>query len=350
MPPKRKDRGWTARLPCKRARRATSIHDLQPVQHQSAAETALSTATLEKLLLLSASSLRSHLKTHALPCSGNKATMANRLYNYFQTSGITPSTNSRNSMVPSDYTTTRNRGQSTTAISNSVKMPPSSRFRENSDNPTITASSTAAIAQSSCNIPPPAPQGNGQPLSWPESGSNFPVQLAHQLTNLFRQFMPVDSRINETASHIGPPLQPMTINNCSAISQFQASGASVVTTTCQMPSSSIQPVLAINTPVTANNSSLPGGNQLPTATDEVLSAASPTQPLTLTTNPHPIRYTSESLLMQPLPMNSYQRGIIMDSLQQSLPPVPARIKGRIIKGEYIDLTTLLPIRPCSLAM
>ena len=32
----------------------------------------------------------------------------------------------------------------------------------------------------------------------------------------------------------------------------------------------------------------------------------------------------------------------MDSLQQSLPPVPARIKKRIIKDEYKDLTTLLP--------
>ena len=222
-------------------------------------------------------------------------------------------------------------------------MPPASRLRENSDNPTITASSTAAAAQSSCNIPPPAPQENGQLLSLPDSGSNFPVQLAHQLANLFCQFMPVDSRMNEIASHMGPPLQSMTVNNRSAISQFQASSVSVVTTTCQMPSSSIQPVLAINTSVTANNLSLPGGNQLPTATDEVLHICSiHTQPLTLTTNPHPIRHTSESLLTQPLPMNSNQRGIVMDSLQQSLPPVPARIKEQIIKSEYIDLTTLLP--------
>ena len=109
---------------------------------------------------------------------------------------------------------------------------------------------------------------------------------------------------------------------------------------CHHPAFS--PMLAIITPVTANNSSLPCGNQLPTATDEALSATSPIQPLTLTTNPHPIRHTSESLLMHPLPMNSNQRGIIMDLLQQSLPPVPARIKERIIKGEYIDLTTLLP--------
>ena len=82
MPPKRKDRGRAAHSPYKRAQSATSTetstHDeLQPAQHRSAAETALSTATLEQLLLLSASSLRSHLKTYTLPSSGNKATMAN---------------------------------------------------------------------------------------------------------------------------------------------------------------------------------------------------------------------------------------------------------------------------------
>ena len=123
--------------------------------------------------------------------SSNKATMANRLYNYFHTSGITPSTKSGNSMAPSDYTTTRIRGQSKTAVGNFVEMPPASRFRENSNNPSITASSTAAAAQSSCDIPSPTPQENGELLSWPELGSNFPVQLVHQLTNLFCQFMPV---------------------------------------------------------------------------------------------------------------------------------------------------------------
>ena len=41
-------------------------------------------------------------------------------------------------------------------------------------------------------------------------------------------------------------------------------------------------------------------------------------------------------------MNSNQRGIITNSRQQSLPPVPARFKERIIKGEYIEFTALLP--------
>ena len=119
-------------------------------------------------------------------------------------------------------------------------MPPASRLRENSDNPTITASSTAAAAQSSCNIPPPALQENGQLLSWHESGSNFPVQLAHQLTNLFHQFMPVDSRMNETGSHIGPPLQPMTVNNALPVASFklQAPVLSLPPVKCHPPASS----------------------------------------------------------------------------------------------------------------
>ena len=110
-----------------------------------------------------------------------------------------------------------------------------------------------------------------------------------------------------------------------------------------MPSSRLQPVRATDQSVAANNLQLPSSNQLPAATDEVLSAASPAQPLTLTTmNPHLVSHTSQPLLTQPLPMNLNQREIITDSWQQSLPPVPARVKERIIKGEYIDLTTLLP--------
>ena len=108
-----------------------------------------------------------------------------------------------------------------------------------------------------------------------------------------------------------------------------------------MPSSSLQPVLAIDQPIVANNLPLPSNNQLE-AKDEMLSAASPTQSLTLTTNPDSIshtRYTSQPRL---LPMNPNVRWIMMDHLQQSLPTVPARIKEQIIKGEYIDFTTLLP--------
>ena len=57
--------------------------------------------------------------------------------------------------------------------------------------------------------------------------------------------MPVIRRENETARHIGPSLQPVTANDRS-INQFQAPDNSVATTTCQMPSSRLQPVLAID--------------------------------------------------------------------------------------------------------
>ena len=80
-------------------------------------------------------------------------------------------------MAPSDYTTTRNTGQSTTAVSNSIEIPPAFRFREiASDNPTI----TAAAAQSSCNIPPPLSQGRSQPKC--DGGAS---QLSNTVANLY---------------------------------------------------------------------------------------------------------------------------------------------------------------------
>ena len=61
--------------------------------------------------------------------------------------------------------------------------------------------------------------------------------------------MSVTSQENETASRISPPLQPKTTNNRSINNQLQALGDSAVTATCQMPSSSLQPVLALDKPV-----------------------------------------------------------------------------------------------------
>ena len=82
MPPKRKSRGLAARSPSKRIQGATLTHDnFQPTRQQTVAgtEIALSTKTLEQLLLLSTSSLCSHLKAHALSSTGNQAAMASRL-------------------------------------------------------------------------------------------------------------------------------------------------------------------------------------------------------------------------------------------------------------------------------
>ena len=77
MPPKRKDRGWAARSPCKCVQSATSTNDdLQPVQHQSTPEIALFTATL-KQLLLSASSLRFHLKKTRFAQFGQQGSIGN---------------------------------------------------------------------------------------------------------------------------------------------------------------------------------------------------------------------------------------------------------------------------------
>ena len=79
--------------------------------------------------------------------------------------------------------------------------------------------------------------------------------------------------------------------------------------------------------------------------DGSLSRDSSIQPLTLVTDPITISRTSQPLstmINQPLAMTSNQG--LADSLRQSqtLPPIPAKIKERIIRGEYIDFTTLIP--------
>ena len=81
MQPKHKATGRATRLPSKHAQGATSTcYNSQLARHPSA-EIALSTATLEQLQLLSASSLCLHLKAHSLPSMGNKPAMVSRLYN-----------------------------------------------------------------------------------------------------------------------------------------------------------------------------------------------------------------------------------------------------------------------------
>jgi len=48
-----------------------------------------------------------------------------------------------------------------------------------------------------------------------------------------------------------------------------------------------------------------------------------------------------TLIDQSLVINSHSAGVT-ELAQQSLPPVPLRIKERIIKGEYIDCVSFLP--------
>ena len=80
--------------------------------------------------------------------------------------------------------------------------------------------------------------------------------------------------------------------------------------------------------------------------DETLSATSSMQPLSLA-NPNAANCQAVPnpvpALMDPsLAPGSFQTEPSHELMQHSLPPVPPRIKERIIKGEYIDFSTLLP--------
>jgi len=79
--------------------------------------------------------------------------------------------------------------------------------------------------------------------------------------------------------------------------------------------------------------------------DETLSAVSSMQHLTLL-NPN---VANQRIALNPVPTLMYQSLVInshpagvAEQAQQSLPPVPPRIKEHIIKGEYIDFASLLP--------
>ena len=77
MPPKCKDRGRAARLPCKHTQSATSTHDnLQPEQHQSAAESIIYRYFETPPIAVSQLTPLPSEK-HALPSLGNNAAMAN---------------------------------------------------------------------------------------------------------------------------------------------------------------------------------------------------------------------------------------------------------------------------------
>ena len=287
MPPKR--RGSSTRSQSKRAKNSTAASTRGDNVTQSDGQTALATASVEQLRSLSASSLRHHLKANSLSSSGNKAAMANRLYSYLHTSGVTRSADSDDSVVPPQDN------------------------RANSDNPAAPPDNRA-----------PSQAGNG---GQPDSN----VDLTTQLTNFFRQFMPVTGQSETT----NPTLRPVAANNNHSTSTATNDGTA--TNTGQIPTSISQSMLA--------NQALSSENQPLAATDGPLSRASSIQPLTLVTDPITISRTSQPLstmINQPLAMTSNQG--LADSLRQSqtLPPIPAKIKERIIRGEYIDFTTLIP--------
>ena len=153
-----------------------------------------------------------------------------------------------------------------------------------------------------------------------------PEQLARQLSDLLRH------------------LTPATLQSSGVM---QAG----VTTTAATTTSD-------NQPPTTSTPSLSTSNQLPPTlpltinqqVDDVLSAASPNQPLSPTTvNNHtallncalpPTLPTLPALRDQPTTIANNTADVSIHT--RYLPPVPPKVRERIIKGEYIDFATLLP--------
>ena len=159
-----------------------------------------------------------------------------------------------------------------------------------------------------------------------DHGVFLPQLFADQLTNLLRhltlsapQSIVMETSLATTATVTTAGIQPLTNGNL------------LSTTTNQLPA--ILPA--------AVNQLQPSTSQY-VRDHEVLSAASP---IPLTTNANVTNYhivntfptiTDDHSTVAVNPMS------IIDPTQHCLPPVPQRLRERIIKGEFIDFITLLP--------
>ena len=79
--------------------------------------------------------------------------------------------------------------------------------------------------------------------------------------------------------------------------------------------------------------------------DEELSEASIIQPVMSATTSGAVTHQTGNALSMPINQSSLMNMIptsVANPTDQLLPPVPPRIRERIIKGEYIDFATLLP--------
>ena len=79
--------------------------------------------------------------------------------------------------------------------------------------------------------------------------------------------------------------------------------------------------------------------------DEELSEISIIQPVTPVTTSGAVTHQTSNAFSMPINQSSLMNTIptsVANPTDQLLPPVPPRNKERIIKGEYIDFTMLLP--------
>ena len=263
MPPKR--RRSTGAPTSKRAKRV-NIRTSATVNNSIV----LPTASADQLLSLTTKVLRSHLQAYSLPTTGNKATLADRLYQHFHTSSQ--------------------------QVSNS------------------------SSSETDVSAPPPPTTGSTENPPLTDRGLQLPQQFADQLSDFIHRFVPTSgaSMVITTSKH----QPPRTTGN-----DLQSTSTQLLTTV---------------------SSSRPN--------DEVLSTASPVQLLspgtgvnyhatTTITNSTPTLINHTTNVLPPLvnqPSVGYNPTIITNPLTQYLPPVPSRIRERIIKGEFIDFVTLLP--------
>ena len=224
-------------------------------------------------------------------------------------------------------------------------------------NPSATDSNDASRSQVA---PPPAtlsantPPSTNQPTT---ASAVFPPALQAQLSSLMAQFlqyaMPPASISHEAAR---------TTNNLSPASMVHASEQpppSLAATLSQLSAVTVSPRVPTTVTATSGHSAFTQHTSLPPAIPlnvqprpqipTVHTAPAPTysiQPAPIPT-PLPLLMPTSGWIKQQPPYQSIMQPAAHPMTSETLPPVPAQIRQKIIQGEFIDFSVYYYIRPHS---
>ena len=256
----------------------------------------------DQLARLPAEVLRLHLASRHLVTSGSKATMAKRLYDALNSSA--------------------------TDSNDASRAPPPATL--------------------SANTPP----STNQPTT---ASAVFPSALQAQLSSLMAQFLqyatPPASISHEAASEAA-----RTTSNLSPASTVHASEQpppSLAATLSQLSAVTVSPRVPTTVTATSGHSAFTQHTSLPPAIPlnvqprpqipTVHTAPAPTysiQPAPIPT-PLPLPMPTSGWIMQQPPYQSIMQPAAHPMTSETLPPVPAQIRQKIIQGEFIDFSVLL---------
>ena len=273
----------------------------------------INSCSAEQLARLPAEVLRLHLASRHLVTSGSKATMAKRLYDALNPSATDSNDASRSQVAPSPST------------------PPSTSTLSGNTPPSTNQLTTASAVHS------PALQAQLSSLM-----AQF-LQYATQPASISHEAAPGAARTTSNlslastvhASEQPPPSLAATLSLFSAVAVPPR--PTTVTATSGHPAFTQHTLLPPAIPLVVQPQ-IPTAYTAPTAAAPTYSAV--VQPAPIPTLLPPSTPTSGWIMQQP-PYQPIMQPAAHPMTSDTLPPVPAQIRQKIIQGEFIDFSVLL---------